>query len=189
MTLELELQNATRCLLGFRALDIPRVDPVACWSDGDALWFAAPVRGALLAGLRAAPRCAIAIGTGVVASGTARVFMPDDVVGLLFHGPVVMAAMAAFALRHPRAVTRDWPLIPVRLGIDEVSATEEPIPTPGIAPGLPEAVPADIRRELSGLRQVLVATDGPDGICLAPATWGAGFVLDAKAGPDEPIAV
>lgn len=189
MTAELELQDATRCLVAFRAGDVPQLGSVACWSDGGALWIAAPARGPLVAGLRAASRCAIGIGAGVTGRGIARVFTPDDLVGWMFHGPAVTAAMAAFAVRHPREVTRGWPLVPVRIGIEEATATEELIPGPGIAPGLPEAVPAGIRRDLSGLRQVLVATEGPDGIRLARATWGAGFVLDVEAGPGEPVAV
>ncbi len=181
MTLELELQNTTRCLVGFRALDAPQLGSVACWSDGEALWIAVPVRSSLAAGLRAAPSCAIGIGAGMVARGAVRVFTPDDVVGLLLHGPVVTAAMAALALRHPREVTRGWPLVPARIAVDEATAVEAPLPPPGIAPALPEVIPADIRRDLSGIRQILVATEGHDGVQLAPATWGAGFTIDPAA--------
>ncbi|MGH8932422.1 MAG: hypothetical protein ACRDZO_17810 [Egibacteraceae bacterium] len=195
MTLELELQNTTRCLVGFRARDAPQLGSVACWSDGEALWIAVPARSSLAAGLRAAPSCAIGIGAGtglkILASGAARVFTPDDLVGLLFHGPIVTAAMAALALRHPREVTRGWPLVPARIAVDEATAVEAPLPPPGIAPALPEIIPADIRRDLSGIRQILMATEGHDGVQLAPATWGAGFTIDpqAQSRPGASVAV
>lgn len=201
MTLESQLENATRCLLAYHGTEGPQLVSTPCWSDGDALWIAAQASGGMIAGLRQAPTCGIGIGLALLASGTARVFGPHDLFGLIAHGLTVCAAMAALSVRHPREVARGWllggssRLAAVRVGIDRAWAVEPPAPPPGIAPGLPEVVPADIRRRLSGLRHVLVAAGSTDGIRVTPAVWGAGFVLDAGAGyplpadPGAPLAV
>ena len=186
------LENATRCVLAIAAEGAPKLVPAPCWSDGDGLWtvLPAPVAGAL----REAPACAMGV-DGHVVRGTARVFTPDDPVGLLVHGPLVSAAMTALALRHPRELIRAPWLRPVRVVIGEAAATgaggESPTVPPGIAPALPSLIPADIRRRLSGRRHVLVATAPPGEVRLDPAVWGAGFTLhgDLPRDPDTPAAV
>lgn len=201
MTLESRLENATRCLLAYRDPDGPRLVSTPCWSDGDALWIAARADGGLIAGLRQAPMCGVGIDLELIASGTARVFGPHDLFGLIVHGLTISAAMAALSIHHPREVARGWLLgsgpkwAAARVGIDRAWAVEPMAPPPGIAPGLPEVVPADIRRRLSGLRHVLVAADSSEGLRIAPAVWGAGFVLFIDAGyplpasPGTPLAV
>jgi hypothetical protein len=214
MTLDPRIENATSCLVAYRWGHGPQIASVPCWSDGTALWMAVAAADPLAAGLREAPGCRIGVGTGLVASGTARVFSFDEPLALLVHSPVICSALAALALHHARDLARGWlqqglrpppRLVAVRVGIDEVEAVETLALPPGIAPGLPDVVPADIRRRLSGLRHVLVAAEGPGGaaeelngaagaldeaerpreIVLVPATWGAGFSLDA--GPADPL--
>jgi hypothetical protein len=199
MTLEPQLENATRCLIACHDPGGPLLASAPCWSDGDALWIAAPAADRLIMRLRQAPACGVGIDLELVASGTARVFGPHDLLGLIIHGPMISAAMTALAIHHPREVARAWlqggsrQLAAVRVEIDHVSVVAPLAPPPGIAPGLPEVVPADIRRRLSGMRHVLLAIEEPRGPVLVPAVWSAGFRLDTDyplpTGPGVPAAV
>jgi hypothetical protein len=190
MTLDPQLAEITRCLIAFRSTHgEPQLLSLPCWSDGEALWLTPPGSNLVVESLQRTPGCAVWMGeeTGLAASGLARVFGAGDLLGLLVHGPVIALAMAAFALRHPREVAPSWaPLhlpVSVRLALSELRTVEAPLPRPGIAPALPEIVPAELRRHLSGLREVIVAGEGAPGertagLRVERATWSAGFVLD-----------
>jgi hypothetical protein len=203
MTLDPKLAEATRCLVAFRAVvGAPRFVSLPCWSDGEALWLALAGSDPVVGALRRAPTCEVWIGdpsAGLAATGLARIFDAADPLGLLTHGPVIVLAMAAVAVRHPRAVARAWlPLrqlalpVAVRLALSELRAVEDVAPPhPGIAPALPDVIPADVRRRLSGLRDVVVAGEGVSGLRIEHATWSAGFVLagDLPASRGASIAV
>ncbi|MGH8884836.1 MAG: hypothetical protein ACRDYX_06625 [Egibacteraceae bacterium] len=202
MTVDPKLTEATRCLVALRtAQDGLRLASLPCWSDGEALWLARADSDPVVEALRGAPTCAVLIGdlgAELTATGLARIFGAGDPLGLLAHGPVIALAMAAIAVRHPREVARAWlprsqirPPVAVRLALRELRNVEAPPPRPGIAPALPAVVPADIRRRLSGLRDVVVAGEGAAGLCVERATWSAGFVLagDLPVSPGKAIAV
>jgi hypothetical protein len=198
MTLDLNFVEATRCLVAFRSTqDYLQLVSLPCWSDGEALWLAPPGVTPVVEALRHLPNCAVEIGeaTGLVATAHARVFGADDPLGLVMHGPVIALALATLAIRHPRQVVRPWlPLrlpVVVRLALGELQTAERFPSGPGIAPALPEVVPADVRRHLSGLRDVVVAGEHAVGLRIGHATWSAGFVLhgDLPASPGTPIAV
>ncbi|MGH8901747.1 MAG: hypothetical protein ACRDYA_08690 [Egibacteraceae bacterium] len=170
-----------------------------CWSDGEALWLAPPGSHPVVDALRRAPDCAVWIGGsggGVAATGLARVFGAGDPIGLFAHGPVIVLALAALAVHHPREAIRAWLpphlSIAVRLALRELrTVAPSSSPGPGIAPALPAVVPADVRRRLSGLRDVVVAGEGAAGLHIGHATWSAGFVLDGSlpAAPGASVAV
>jgi hypothetical protein len=123
------------------------------------------------------------------------VFHAGDPLGLLTHFPVIALALAGLAIHHSREIVRPWlPLrlpLAVRLALRDLRAAEPPPSSPGIAPALPEVVPADIRRSLSGLRDVVVAGRSAAGLNLEHARWSAGYVLagDLPALPGHSIAV
>lgn len=200
MTLDPKLTEATRCLVAVHtAQDGPQLVSLPCWSDGEALWLAPPGSHPVVDALRHAPDCAVWIGGGgggVAATGLARVFGAGDPIGLLAHGPVIALALAALALHHPGEAMRAWLpphlSIAVRLALRELR-TVDPSPSPGrgIAPALPAVVPADVRRRLSGLRDVVVASEGAAGLRVGHATWSAGFVLagDLPTAPGAAIVV
>jgi hypothetical protein len=176
MTLDAQLDRATRCLLAIATDEQVQVVPVPCWSDGEALWTALPGSDPILGPLRAG---GFAVSAGrLIARGTVRVFGPHDPLGLLVHGPVISMAMAALVLRHPAELRRAVQLQPVRITLDGTWAPLPPPVPPGIAPALPALVPAEIRRRLSGTREVLVAAPVEEGVELVPAVVGAGFALD-----------
>jgi hypothetical protein len=182
MTLDARLENATRCLLALEIAGRVKVVPLPCWSDGDSLWTALRGAGPVVGALRAAQSFAVSA-ADVLARGSVRIFSPEDPVGLLLHGPVVSMAMSALALRHPGELRHAFALLPVRIALDD-PWIPGPLPVgPGIAPALPAVVPADIRRRLSGQRQVLVVTRDAGGVEFFPAAWGAGFALDGAAAP------
>lgn len=202
MTVDPKLAEATRCLVALRtAQDGPRLVSLPCWSDGEALWLTLAGSDPVVEALRDAPTCAVLIGdlgAGLAAAGLARIFGADDPLGLLVHGPVITLAMAAIAIRHPREVARAWlslreirPPVAVRLALSEFRTVEAAPPRPGIAPALPAVVPADVRRRLSGLRDVVVVGEGAAGLRVGRATWSAGLVLagDLPVSPGAAIAV
>lgn len=197
MTVEAQLASAARCLLAYDSLEGPQLVPLACWSDGDALWMTPPSSAPVVEALRRVPECAVGIqnGTGLVATGIARVYASNDLLGLLVHGPIIAVAVTALAVRHPREVAQSWLQIrqpvAVRVAIDEVQHAQGPPLPPGIAPALPEVIPAEVRRRTCGVRRVVVASDGPRGLHIWPASWVAGFVLsgDLPVKPDAPVAV
>lgn len=197
MTLNPNPIEATRCLVAFRSTQGRlQLTSFPCWSDGEALWLAPPSSDPVAQALTRMPDCAVWISeAGLVATGLARVFRAGDPLGLLAHSPVIALVIAALAIHHPREIVRPWlPLrlpIAVRLALHDVRAAAPPPSSPGIAPALPEVVPAEIRRHLSGLRDVVVAGQSVAGLGLGHATWSAGFLLDGDlpALPGDPIAV
>lgn len=201
MTLDLVLAEATRCLIACRpAQGGLWLVALPCWSDGEALWLVGAGSDPVIDALASAPNCAAWIGpigqeAGLAATGLARVFDAQDPIGLLVHGPVIALAVAALAAHHPREVARSWlpSSLPaaVRVALSELRAVEHSPAGPGMAPVLPEAVPADIRRRLSGRRDVVVAGASTAGVRVERATWSAGYVLNGElpASPGAPIAV
>lgn len=193
-TLDPQLAEVTRCLIALSsAQGTPQFVSLPCWSDGEALWLARTGADPVAQALTSTPDCAVWMGgagqaAGLEATGLARVFGVGDPLGLLIHGPVVAVAMAALAAHHPREVTSAWlplrPPVAMRLALSELRTAEPPPAGLGIAPALPEVVPADIRRHLSGRRDVIVAAERASGLRVERAIWSAGFALDG----DLPVA-
>jgi len=193
------LDEARWCTLLLRAARGPGVVPMACWSDGAGLWVAAPADSAAVAVLRRDPDCQVGVGleagTAVVLRVTARIYGLHDPLGLLLHGPVVSAAMAALAANHADSVldyvaeaarvpARRLPRDPVaiRLAVGEPAPADDLAVEGGLAPALPSVVPADVRRVLSGVRCLVLVSEcagpqGHGGLDAGPAVWGAGFAL------------
>jgi hypothetical protein len=190
------LAAARWCLLAFADAGAPRLAPHAFWSDGAGLWLALPVDGAEVRGLRDDPRCALWVppvdpsGPGVALAGRGRVFGLDDPLALVVHGPVLSTAVLALAARSPglvleqaRQVASFPPRLPrnrvvVRVAIERLRGIVPPPEGAGMAPPLPPVIPADVRRELSGIQSVVVALHHDGDVVVAPAALGAGFVLD-----------
>ena len=193
------LDAARWCTLLLRTTRGPGAVPMACWSDGSGLWLAAPADSAEVGVLRRDPDCQVVVGpeasATVVLRGTARIYGAHDPLGLLLHSPVVSAAMAALAASHADSVAdyvAEAARVPARrLPRDPVAirlALREPVPVDdlavegGLAPALPSAVPADVRRVLTGVRCVMLVSEcagrqGHGGLDAGPAVWEAGFSL------------
>ena len=214
-------------MLVYRAGDGPAITPVACWSDGTALWLTVSRHGAEIAALRGDPRCALWIApprhrpgdaggrddaagdagvAGVVVDGTARVFDVSDPVRLALHAPVIAAALAALALTHRAELAghvRDLPRASgawmaqhralVRVRIDRARSRMVPGQVTGVGPVLPTELPAAVRRALTGIRQVTLATERGDALVVQPAVWSAGFQLavgtTVHPGADTPACI
>lgn len=201
------LANVDRCMLAYRVSDGPAITPVACWSDGGGLWLTTSRQASKVAALRRDPRCVLWIappsgsgevghgtGAGVVVDGTARVFDRSDPVGLALHAPTISAALAGLALTHRSAVAgyvRDLPRLPsawlpqsrvlIRVRIDRARSRMAPRQVTGVGPVLPTELPSAVRRALTGIRHVTLATQRGDALAVQPAVWGAGFQLDVGA--------
>lgn len=194
------LANVHRCMLVYRVGDGPAMTPVACWSDGGGLWLTTSRHAAKIAALRNDPTCALWISPplagepGVAVDGTARVYDLSDPVGLALHAPAISAALAALALTHRASLAgyvRDLPRLPtawmpqsrvlVRVRIDRARSRMPPEQTPGVGPVLPTEVPSAVRRGLTGIRRVTLATQRGNALTVQPAVWGAGFKLDVGA--------
>jgi hypothetical protein len=214
-------------MLVYRAGDGPAITPVACWSDGAALWLTVPRQGAEIAALRGDPSCALWIAprrhrpgdaqsrddtggdadaAGVAVDGTARIFDVSDPVRLALHAPVITAALAALALTHRSELAgymRDLPRASgawmaqrralVRVRIDRARSRMVPGRITGVGPVLPTELPAAVRRALTGIRQVTLATQRGDALMVQPAVWGAGFQLEVgttvRPGADTPACI
>lgn len=133
-------------------------------------------------------------GAGVVVDGTARIFDRSDPVGLALHAPTIAAALAGLALTHGSAVAgyvRDLPRLPsawlpqsrvlIRVRIDRARSRMAPREVTGVGPVLPTELPSAVRRALTGIRHVTLATQRGDALAVQPAVWGAGFQLDVGA--------
>lgn len=192
------LVEGSRCVLAAFGERGPVVSPMAFWFDGAALWMSTPADSVKVRALRRRPDCAVYVppaedqdgAPGAVATGTARIFSLADPRGLAFHGAVVSAAMAALAARNAGSVlgyVRNATRIParflpqqrvaLRVTLSRLRGARPPEVGRGIAPALPTAVPADVRRLLAGRRRVVVAAQEADRLVVAPAVWGAGFAL------------
>jgi hypothetical protein len=187
------------CTLLLRTTRGPAAAPMACWSDGSALWLATPADSVAVGVLRRDPDCQAVVGqeagAGVVLRGTARVYGGHDPLGLLLHSPVVSTAMAALAASHPDSVldyiaqaarvpARRLPRnqVAIRLAVHQSLVVDDLVVDSGLAPALPSVVPADVRRALTGVRHIVLASDCPGrnghgGLDAEPAVWGAGFAV------------
>lgn len=202
------LADGDRCVLAAAGSRTPVLTPTVFWSDGASVWMTAPGGSAGVTALRERPDCALWIplpesqggrgGRGAVVHGRARIFGPEDPVGLAFHGVTISAAMAALAVKQAGAVigyardaARAVPRLALRLQVVLRVAVERsrmearPASAPGVAPALPVVVPADVRRALAGERRVVVAAQRHEGLVMFPALWSAGFALEPPPAPDE----
>lgn len=196
------LDGQHRCLLAVHGRTGPLVSPMAYWWDDQHAWMTTAASAVKIARLRADPRCAVWVpgpeGSGVGASGVARVFDASDPVGLLLHGPAITGAMTALAASNVSAIAgyvQDAARVPsrfrphnrvvLRVRLDDAELCREPVAPPGVAPALPTVVPAEVRRVVGGRRRVVVALDTPD-LEVLPAVWGAGFALTPPAGRTLP---
>ncbi|MFO8074789.1 MAG: pyridoxamine 5'-phosphate oxidase family protein [Egibacteraceae bacterium] len=193
-TIEEVLEGARRCVLALPSRSGPLLSPMAFWFDGAALWLSTSEEAVKARRLAREPACAVYVpardGGGVAARGLARVHSLDDPVGLALHAPTVSAAMTALAVKELGAIghyLRDLPAVPrtwrprrrvaLRVALSDPVRLAAPTPGPGVAPGLPAVVPADVRRAVAGRRRVVAAAGQAD-VALAPAVWSAGFALD-----------
>ncbi|HWH32266.1 MAG TPA: hypothetical protein VNU01_06300, partial [Egibacteraceae bacterium] len=157
------------------------------WWDGAGVWMLAPM---LAAGapeaLRGRPPCALLLDDGdggLALRGSARLFGLHDPVGLALHAPAIAGAMAALALRGAATLRRALPgTLPREPALRVAADAMEPfaVAAPraaggGIAPALPADVPPDVRRDLAGVRDVVVLAAGS--ILTQRAVWGAGLSL------------
>lgn len=196
------LTRAPRCMLALAGRRGPLLMPMAHWWDGEGAWMSTAAATAKVRVLRRDPACQVYVpaldgsGAGAVLHGRARIYGTDDPVGLVLHGPMISAAMAALAVKHAptvlgyaQDVTRLPPAwlprnrVALRVVADEIAAVAEPEVGAGIAPALPAAVPADVRRALAGARKVVVAVGTPGRLAeVMPAVWDAGLTLTVAGG-------
>lgn len=192
----------TRCWLALSGARGPLLTPMAYWSDGDAVWLYTPRRSVKARVLAREPSCAVYVpgpdGGGALLRGRARIHSPTSPRSVVFHGATAATAMAVLAARNVGNVVgyvQDGPRIPapflppgrvvVRIGVDKAEMIGPPRAEPGIAPPLPTAVPADVRRALAGRRDVVVACGPVGAVAVVPAVWGpdaAGFALSLPVG-------
>lgn len=187
------LEGATRCVLARPGGRWPQLWPTACWSDGAGLWLAPWPLTVPPHQEDGRPSCAVYVPPvgpglpGVVAGGVLRAYGLASPLRLALHGPTVSAALAALAARSPAQVLGEGPLRPrrwlrraplvLRLVPDDVREVDPPDPGPGVAPALPTAVPADVRRAVAGVRAVTAAFEQGGRLRVAPGVWSAGFAL------------
>lgn len=194
------LDEGTRCLLAFRSSRGPLVTPMAYWSDGRELWMTTAHDTVKARVLRRDGACTVYLPPdagrpGLAAQAQARIFSLADPKGLLLHSPVISAAMSALAARnvptmvgYARNITRipaRWApqnRVVVRLTLKGTTLVAAPVAPPGVAPALPTVVPADVRRALTGRRDVAVVRRAADGIEVGAAAWGPGMVLTGADG-------
>jgi hypothetical protein len=199
------LDDAKRAVLAWPGRTVPLLAPMAFWWDGHHVWVSTPGDSAKVRALRADPGCRLYVppddgaagptAAGALLTGRARVFHLGDPLGLGIHAGVLAAAQAALMVKNApsmagyvvdagRVPTRFLPVnrVLVRITVEDRVDVVPPPPPPGIAPALPTAVPPEIRRKLSGRRQVVLATQVDGGVGLLPAVWGAGFALTVPAG-------
>lgn len=206
------LARASHCQLAYGVSDGVAMTPMAYWSDGGGLWMTSSRRAAKIAALRRDGRCAVWIAPpdpsepGVAVDGRARVYDLSDPVGVALHWPAISGALAGLALRHRSALTgyvQDLPGLPsawlphnrvlLRVRIDAARGRLAPQRVEGVGPLLPPVLPSGVRRALTGVRRVTLATLDADRIVVRPAVWGTDFRLDVSAtaipAPDTPACV
>lgn len=194
-------------LLAVRGSGPPLLRPLPYFDDGRGLWLLPPADAALRRALASPGEvAALLLGSGddvaQVLRGRPRLFSLSDPVGLVTHGPVAATALAAMVATRPgllrghaapvvRALSAGT--VAVHVAVEHRATVRYPDPAPGIAPALPDAVPADVRRAVAGERRVSVAADLGDALALLPALWSAGMALTLPAGvrplPDAPATV
>lgn len=196
------LERGARCLLACAGAAGPLVVPSAYWYDGEALWTVAAAGAPEVPALERDGACAVHVRAGldaVIARGRARLLSLHDPLGMLLRAPAITGAMAALALRDPSATlgsAMDAVLHPSRLvpqnarvlhiRLSEATAVPDGEAPPGVAPALPAAVPADVRRALAGGRRVVVARTGAAGVDLLPGWWDQHFGL-VRSPDREPV--
>lgn len=167
---------------------------MAHWFDGDALWMAARAESAEVTALRDHPECVVVLAPaegapGMAADGHARVFTAASPVRFALHGPAIATALSALAVRNvgtlvtlasqAAAAPARWAPqhhVVLRIALADVRSADVP-PTPAaVGPPLPTALPADVRRRLSGTRIVMVVWDEPP-LRVVPASWGPDLQL------------
>lgn len=191
---EAVLDSGSRCLLAFAGRRGPLLTPMAYWHDGDALWMTTAADTIKVRALEQDSTCAVLVPgprVGVIGHGSARVLSLHDPLGFVLRAPAITGALAGLALRNPATLlgyARDAVRVPqrwaphnrvvLRVVLSEVEVTRTVDPPPGVAPPLPAAVPADIRRALAGERRIAVARvqDGP-GIEVEPGWWDGAYNL------------
>lgn len=175
-------------------LRAPRVRPARIWWDGRELWIDTAADTALHQALRAAQRAVVlaapAAGAGEpltvgIVGGVVRPFGLHDPLGLAVHAGTVTAARAVLQVgagRRRVAMLRSWlsGAAVSRLRVDQARRAMLPEPAAPTTPALPTTIPAEIRRELVGIRHVLVAAPGPRATV---AAWSLGLRLDAVEDP------
>lgn len=194
------LRRAAHCVLGYRTSRGPAVSSTIFWWDGAGLWVPAFADATMTEALRRDGRCAIWIppddgGSGVALEATARTYDLGDPLSLALHFPPVSAALVALALKHRQVLAgylRDVPRIlrpgpstvavVIRARVDRLRGIRPPAVGGGIGPALPSVVPADIRRAVTGTREVTLAWLERDTLRLEPAVWDAGLRLETAAG-------
>jgi len=202
------LERATRGLLAVRGQRAPVIVPVRFWYDGASAWISTAADTPAVTGLLRETACVLWVPAvdledgGVVARGRARVYSLRDPRGLLLHAPTITAVMSVLALRSASTVVgqaRDAARVPtrllptgrvvVRVSLGEVHEAVPPPVGPGVAPALPNVVPADVRRAVAGQRHVVVAARDGDDLVVLPATWSGRFALTLPESTALPVAV
>jgi hypothetical protein len=192
------LGRGSRCLLAFPGRRGPLLAPMAYWYDGDALWMTTAADTAKARVLARDGACAVYVGDaggGVKATGHARVLSARDPLGLLLRAPVITGAIAGLALHDPATLlgyARDAVRVPqrwaphnrvvLRVELSAIVGTPRAVAPPGVAPALPAAVPADVRRALAGVRRVAVARSvaaGGSVFEVEPGWWDGGYALSS----------
>ncbi|WP_370326430.1 pyridoxamine 5'-phosphate oxidase family protein [Euzebya sp.] len=194
------LDDAKRLLLAWPGRTVPLMTPMAFWWDGQHVWFTTSGSSLKARRLMEDGTCAMYVPApegedGRLLRGHARVFHLGDPLGLTVHAGFLATAQTALMLKNAQSILGyvvDAPKVPTRFRpanrvLIRVTVTSDEHVTPppvarGIAPALPTAVPPEIRRVLSGMRRVAVATQVDGGIGLVPAVWGAGFSLELPEG-------
>lgn len=210
MTPEDLLERASRCLVARRGQRWPLLEPAVFWSDGAGLWLQPTTRSPQPGVLASNTGCAAYVppvgpgDAGLVVHGPLRAYSLRDPVGLALHGATISAAVTALAFRRPGGVlaavedaprkTVRWlrrgPVV-ARLALDALRSVDPPDEGPGVAPALPTAVAADVRRALAGLRTVTLAFEDEGRLHVTPAVWGAAYALQTPptATPEPGTAV
>lgn len=199
------LRDASRCVLALSGSGVewgaPVLSPMAFWYDGSAVWMTTAATPATRAGPRRGVPCAVYVPPvggsrhGVVIGGEARVHSLDDPVGLVLHSAPISAAMTALVAKNLPAMpgyARDLARAPeqwqprnrviLRVGAASLRSAPLPVAGRGVAPALPDVVPADVRRAVAGRRYVVLATGTEEDLHIQPAVWGAGYQLQTAAG-------
>ena len=191
--------------------DGPLAAPLACWWDGRSLWAEAAAAEPVVAALRRNHRCAAWVaasagGRSVAVGGRAKVFSMDDPLALALHGVPLTVAVTALRLaryggplRATLGLVRNVEtLLPGNravLRLEPLLLRGEPVELPaGVAPPLPPAVPAGLRRVLGRRRTGLLALIDEDGtLHSGPVAWSAGWRLhpapDVATVPGSPALI
>lgn len=190
------LEARRRCFLALAGPDGPVLRPLRYWYDGQHAWTT--TAEAALPGVGEEAACALWLpaddGPGLLAQGRVRVFGAGEPLRLLLHAPAITGALAALAADNAGAVA-DYVQeaarnpgrldargrIVLRIRVDSGWPVTPEKPGFGVAPAIPTAVPAEVRRVVGGCRDVVVAAAEPR-LAVLPAVLGPGFRLTAAAG-------